>query len=766
MAGALERILIADDNPARTDAVRQALAALDRPVEIRVARTLSAYREIAGSCAPDAALVSLELAGGWSGQALTSPPEFGPFPVVALADAGHEDEAAGSLAAGALDYLIASPAGLAQAAHVLRRARYIWELLRDRQRAEEQIRLLTELLDVAPASITVHDAQGRFLYANQRSFDLHGYTREEFLALNLHDLDAAASERLIEPRIQLLREIGQTSFEVEHLRKDGSVLPLHVHVRAGQWRDQAVFFSVALDISDRRRAEQALGESEKRFRSLIESSPMGFHLYRREASGRLVLVDANPAAGRILGIDHEPLFGRTVEEAFPNIAETEIPARFLEVASQGGTWQTTAIGYENGELAGAFEVYVFQTGPGAIAVMFLESTEKRIALERLHQSEERYRTLFETMAQGVVYQDRAGAIVAANPAAGRILGLHPDDLSGRSSLDPAWEPIEMDGSPLAADRQPPVISLATGRPAHGVFGVRSLADGIRRWVHVSSQPQMRPGESEPYQVFNTITDITDLKLAQDEVRRLNAELEARVRDRTAELEAAVRELEAFSYSVSHDLRAPLRAINGFAHILMEDFADRLPAEARGHLQVVHRNARTMGELIDGLLAFSRLGRADLLHRPVDCHATVRAVLEEFEPELRGRPIEIRIGELPPCEGDPLLLKQVWANLLSNALKFTHARAAPVVEIGGHEEDGRRIYFVRDNGAGFDMRHAGKLFGVFERLHSSGEFEGTGVGLAIVKRIVERHGGTVWAEGSVGQGATFSFALPGPAHSKT
>lgn len=245
--------------------------------------------------------------------------------------------------------------------------------------------------------------------------------------------------------------------------------------------------------------------------------------------------------------------------------------------------------------------------------------------------------------------------------------------------------------------------------------------------------------------------------AQAKIRQLNIALEQRVQERTAQLEEANRELESFSYSVSHDLRTPLRGIDGFARILLEDHAQRLEADGQRYLQRVRANAQRMGQLIDDLLEFSRLGRRALTLQTLDTTALVRTAWTELLGEQAQRQIDIVIGALPDCQADRALLKQVWVNLLSNALKYTRGREQARVEVGWTGE----AYFVRDNGAGFDMRYADKLFGVFQRLHRQDEFEGTGVGLAHVKRIVERHGGRIWATAEVDQGATFYFTLVPP-----
>jgi len=255
------------------------------------------------------------------------------------------------------------------------------------------------------------------------------------------------------------------------------------------------------------------------------------------------------------------------------------------------------------------------------------------------------------------------------------------------------------------------------------------------------------------------TERNERSLAEAQVRVLNEGLEARVAQRTGELTAANEELETFAYSVSHDLRTPLRAIDGFSGILSDDYADKLDAEGRRIIGVVRDGTRRMAELIDGILAFSRVSRSEMGTNPVDMNEVVRDLLRELAPAIGTRNVRFAISAIPPAQGDRLMLRRVWQNLLDNAIKYTSTCDAALIEVGSEPGAAEVAYYVRDNGVGFDMRYVSKLFGMFQRLHGPAEFSGTGIGLAIVKRIIARHGGRVWADGQLRQGSTFHFTLP-------
>jgi PAS domain S-box-containing protein len=284
-------------------------------------------------------------------------------------------------------------------------------------------------------------------------------------------------------------------------------------------------------------------------------------------------------------------------------------------------------------------------------------------------------------------------------------------------------------------------------------------DDSHFWVDTTIVPFLDE-QGKPRQFVAIHADITEHKLAEEKIRQLNAELEERVVERTVQLQAANQELEAFSYSVSHDLRAPLRHVMGFVELLQEDAGPVLPEKSRRYLTTISRSAKRMGDLIDDLLAFSRVGRAALQKADISLDKLVREMLDDFKAETNERKIVWKIHPLPAVQADRALLRMVFVNLVANAVKFTGTRDRARIEIGcAHGSEAETVIFIRDNGVGFDPRYAGKLFGVFQRLHSQDEFAGTGIGLANVQRIIHRHGGRTWAEGVVDGGATFYFSLP-------
>ena len=432
-----------------------------------------------------------------------------------------------------------------------------------------------------------------------------------------------------------------------------------------------------------------------------------------------------------------------------------IPVVFLTAYADEPTLQRAKTAEPYGYLLKPFD----ETELGAVIKVALHKHAAVVAAqaqtgEALRLAEEQLKLFIELVSDYAIFMlDAKGGILTWNSGAERIKGYQSHEVIGKHfSIFFTAEEIRRE-SPERALR----IAAEEGR--FQMEGWRLRKDGSRFWADVIITA-VRDQEGNIHGFGEVTRDITGQKQADEEIQKLNSELEQRVIERTAGLEAANKELEAFSYSVSHDLRAPLRAVDGFSQAVLEDYGPQLPEEGRRYLRTIRREAQRMGMLIDDLLTFSRLSRAPLNKRKVDTGELIRSVLKDLSDQQGGRQIELRTGELPSCAGDPALLKQVWINLLSNAFKYTQKREAAVIEIGCEHTAEGDVYFVRDNGTGFDMRYANRLFGVFQRLHRAEEFEGTGVGLAIVQRVVQRHGGRVWAEAEEGRGATFRFTLEG------
>ena len=512
------------------------------------------------------------------------------------------------------------------------------------------------------------------------------------------------------------------------------------------------------------RTNEALHDSETRLAGIINSAMDA--IITVDEHQRIVLF--NPAA--------EKMFGRRATEVIGQPLDQFIPERFRAAHAQhhrdfGQTGLTRRHMQDLGSISGVrangeefpIEASISKVDLGGrklFTAILRDITERKRAEAALRQSEERLQRVTEGMTEGLVISEMQGELVHWNPAAIEMHGFTTDEVWRRQlpEFKQIFELSTVDGTVVPFEQWPLPRILRGERLREYELRVRRI-DGD--WERVFSYGGTLVQDSQGKQIaFCTIADITERKRAEEEIRLLNRDLERRVEQRTAELQAANKELESFSYSVAHDLRAPLRAMDGFSDAVLEDYGPQLPDQARQYLETIRRGAQRMGALIDDLLTFSRLTRQSITRQPVNMESLVRSVLADVVPEAATGKIQIVDGNLPAAHGDPALLRQVWANLLSNAVKYSRHAQQARIEIGSLTEGKKDIYYVRDNGAGFDMKYADKLFGVFQRLHRGDEFEGTGIGLAIVQRVVHRHGGQVWAEAKVNEGATFYFTLGG------
>jgi PAS domain S-box-containing protein len=387
---------------------------------------------------------------------------------------------------------------------------------------------------------------------------------------------------------------------------------------------------------------------------------------------------------------------------------------------------------------------------GAILVRIRHDLARR---EAMQQDLARSNAFLDSIVEHIpimVFMKRAHDLkfVLFNRAGEALTGLGRDEVLHKSDSD--FFPPDEAASFVARDRE----ALAARKVVEIAEEPLHTRDGSTRILH-TRKLAIRDDSGEPQFLLGISEDITERKATEKRILELNGDLKRQA----AELEAANKELESFSYSVSHDLRAPLRAVDGFAQMLEEDYGDRLGDEGRRYISVIRDGSRKMGNLIDDLLALSRLGRQPLNKQEIDMAALARRTMDDIVAGEQGITVSVDIGPLPPARGDSVLLAQVWSNLCTNAVKYSRQAPTPTVIISGSSAGPESVYCVTDNGVGFDMKYASKLFGVFQRLHSAEEFPGTGVGLAIVRRVITRHGGRVWAESAPGAGATFYFALP-------
>lgn len=660
----------------------------------------------------------------------------------------------------------------------------------ERKRAEDALResreRLRTVMDLVPHFIFAKDADGRFVFVNRALAESVGLTPAEMIGRTDADFlpDTAQVAHFRQDDLDVI-ESGRAKFIAEEQRTDREgnthFLQTHKVPLPIPGAEKPAVLGVSVDITERKRADEAQRLSDERFRVVTQDNYLKRELYAELRTNPAIIEFLE--AGALDGLWYWDLGNPANEWLSPNF------------------WRT--LGYEPGEkkhLSAEWQGLIFPEDLATFLENFhkhcadpsypydqlvryrhkdgstvqlrchgmaiRDATGKPVRMLGVHNdltamlreqarrvNAEQFRSFFERAAVGAVQMDPQQKLVRVNHRYCEITGYSAEELIGR---DPA-SLVHPDDREADIEKMGRFLRCET--PTYDEEKRYVRKDGKVVWVHVTAA-LIRDEADRIVSTAGIVVDITERKRAEEKIRQLNAGLEQRVRERTAELETANKELEGFSYSVSHDLRAPLRAVTGYVKMLQKRFGEKLDAEGNRLIGVVSGEANRMGRLIDDLLAFSRMSRQQVGHTEIDMAALVRAefdILTKATPDAAPR---LDLKPMPKAQGDPAMLRQVIANLVGNAVKFTRGRPDPVIEVGGESTDGGTTYYVKDNGVGFDEKYRDKLFGVFQRLHTDAEFEGTGIGLALVQRIVHRHGGTVRAEGKVGEGAVFYFTLPG------
>jgi PAS domain S-box-containing protein len=628
----------------------------------------------------------------------------------------------------------------------------------ERKLAQEAVRNSEEkfrnLFDNALEGVYQSTPEGRLISANMAFARLYGYDSPEEMINTVTDI---ASQMYANPAdreiaVGIFRETGQIEdFECRMRRKDGSIFWARYDGRFTKTQDgKPCFQGFIIDITDRKFAEETLLLSEEKFAKAFQSSPDAF-LLTSVPDGRIT--EVNAGAILLSGYSMEEMLGRTTTELGLWADPAARDAYMAEILRAGrATNFETGFRVKSGAIiTGLISGGIIQLRDGKCFLSVIRdiSDRKRVE-EELRESENRYKSLVGNVPDIIFTIDLEGKITFVSQRIKELLGYESAETINMNVLNLIPE----------KDRQRAMESLQKGMVGEKIthFQIPMIKKSGERLIFECSFSRIYK-DGALIGAQGTAVDITDRKRAEEEIQRLNEELEQRVIDRTARLEAVNKELEAFSYSVSHDLRAPLRSIDGFSQALLEEYPDK-PLDDTGkiYLERVRKATQKMGFLIDDMLKLSRVTRTEFNIEAVDLSGMVRAIVETHQKNNPERVVDVSVQDGIIVQGDPYMMKIVLENLMDNAWKFTGKEAHSRIEFGTTARDGKTVCFVRDNGAGFDMAYVNKLFGAFQRLHTTHDFPGTGIGLSTVLRIIHRHGGHVWAEGEIGKGATFYFTI--------
>jgi PAS domain S-box-containing protein len=628
------------------------------------------------------------------------------------------------------------------------------QTIQERAIAERVLRRQASLFDQSYEGLVISQVEGPITFWNRGAHQLYGFSDLEAMGRVPHELLSTTVAGGVTALHDQLKREHHWEGELRHLRKDGRELIVDTRMTLVTDEGGAFIVAASRDITERVRAESAVRDSERRFREIAEWLPQ--LVWTCEADGWCDFLSQR-------WIDYTgSTLAREVGYGWLNQIHPDDQQQLMTSwKASVDTGTEFRIEFRIRRHDGAFRWFDTRALPlrderGQIVKWFGSNTDiedERAIRETLRSNEERLALALE------INQTAAWDFDITTNEVHR--SVEHDRIFGYEALQPVWtfEHFIAHVAPDERDRIRRRFERTLTSPVDAwSFDCRiQRCDHELRWIAVRGRSR-RDEDGAIRTLSGVVQDVTDRKQIEEEITRLNTDLEGRVEQRTQELEAANRELEAFSYSVSHDLRAPLRTVDGFSQAVLEDFGEELPAEGQRYLRIIRDGAQRMGRLIDDLLSFSRLSRQPLNARPIDMRELACDSWQEINAHQECAGAEVVIETLPLSAGDPALLRQVWLNLLSNALKYSRGRKPPRVYVGSRRENGHDIFYVRDNGTGFDMQYAHKLFGVFQRLHRSEDFEGTGVGLAVVQRIIHRHGGQIWADAVIDKGATFFFTL--------